>query len=930
MKSLFKIMLIILVVASQMQISIPNAKAVSKNTPSQANTLADAVKVNTFAELKAALNDATVEHITIEADIAFSEDIQLNWRNVTINGNADKGVIIDAKQYTIRAKQVYTDNNRTLKIENMKALGMRAADFKFIDASRGWDVAFHNIDYNGSKLVKASNGTVNFDGQNKVKTLYENADVRHLVFKENSQYNGIAADGAKRAAFDFDGDYVDGKAIGKVRVESGADVSIVIAPQDTAGLYYFPAFDGKVYDINVAESAALKIDASGTALSFAARGAYYSTPIVNVRKDAKVEFTSRGGGEYPAINLEEASVINIHPGATFAATGNSMKGVITSVDGSRITLDNPKAYEIKNKKSHSPLFYDTKNTLFAIKEASVMTWTKTGGEYDREADNSWEKNTTTTTIEGSSSKNTESTDVDLEASFQMFQYGKISGVGKASSNEKPVINAEDRTIKVGDTLDPREGVTAHDAEDGDLTKDIQVVRNEVNPNVPGVYEVEYSVTDSDGNTTTKTIKVTVKSNEKPVINAEDKTIQVGDTFDPKEGVTAHDAEDGDLTKDIKILKNEVNPNVPGVYEVEYSVTDSDGNTTTKTIKVTVIPKEEYLLTADEYGLFDDYITGTNSANIKKVQLVVDGVVKNATVTNSESYSIWAAEFITDANQKVEIYGLDASGKVVAKTDVIIKKIETKLTANDYDFDRHDEYITGTHSQDIVKVKVFVNGRDRMTASTNNAGRGNYKIYARQYITNFTDDVVIKGLDRKGNVIAEVKVKIVKSQTQLTASDFIMTLDESITGTASSDVKQVKLKVNGKIVNQIKTKDGQYSLYAQGLITSEDDVVMVCGYNEEGVLIKEVPVNVKYIMDGAEITANPYEIGEELITGTATGGAHKVNLVVNGKTVNHAFVQNGKYTVYARDFITNSTDKVEVVSFSKLGFEIKRAVVTITK
>ncbi|MBC1513169.1 immunoglobulin-like domain-containing protein [Listeria booriae] len=852
MKSLFKIMLIILVVASQMQISIPNAKAVSKNTPSQASTMADIKKVNTFAELKAALNDATVENISIEADIAFSEDIQLNWRNVTINGNADKGVIIDAKQYTIRAQQVYTDNNRTLKIENMKALGMRASDFKFIGASRGWDVAFHNIDYNGSKLVKASNGTVSFDGQNKVKTLYENADVRHLVFKENSQYNGIAADGAKRAAFDFDGDYVDGKAIGKVRVESGADVSIVIAPQDTAGLYYFPAFDGKVYDINVAESAALKIDASGTALSFAARGAYYSTPTVNVRKDAKVEFASRGGGEYPAINLEEASVINIHPGATFAATGNSVKGVITSVDGSRITLDNPKAYEIKNKKSHSPLFYDTKNTLFAIKEASVMTWTKTGGEYDREADNAWEKNTTTTTIEGSSSKNTESTDVDLEASFQMFQYGKISGVGKASSNEKPVINAEDKTIKVGDT------------------------------------------------------------------------------FDPKEGVTAHDAEDGDLTKDIKILKNEVNPNVPGVYEVEYSVTDSDGNTTTKTIKVTVIPKEEYLLTADEYELFDDYITGTNSANIKKVQLVVDGVVKNATATNGESYSIWSAEFITDPNQKVEIYGLDASGKVVAKTDVIIKKIETKLTANDYDFDRHDEYITGTHSQDIVKVKVFVNGRDRMTASTNNAGKGNYKIYARQYITNFTDNVVIKGLDRKGNVIAEVKVKIVKSQTQLTASDFIMTLDESITGTASSDVKQVKLKVNGKIVNQIKTKDGQYSLYAQGLITNEDDEVIVCGYNEEGVLIKEVPVNVKYIMDGAEITANPYEIGEELITGTATGGAHKVNLVVNGKTVNHAFVQDGKYTVYARDFITNSTDKVEVASFSKLGFEIKRAVVTITK
>lgn len=927
MKSMFKIMLIVLVIASQMHISIPNAKAVSKNAASQ--TMVETVKVNTFAELKKALQDATVESISIEADIAFSEDIQMNWRNVSINGNADQGVIVDARQYAIRAKENYTGENRTLTVENMKALGMRAADYKLIEANRGWDVVFQGMDYSGSKLVKASNGTVSFVGQNTVKTLYENASVRHVIFKENSHYNGIAADGAKRAAFAFDGEYVEGKAVGKVRMEPSANVNITVAPKDTAGLYYYPAFDGKVYDINVAESAALNIDASGSAIGFAARGAYYSIPTITVHKDAKLALTSRGGGEYPAMDLQEASVINIHPGATFTVTGNSIKGVITAVGGSRITLDNPKAYDIKNEKSHSPLFYATKNTMFAIKDATVMTWTKTGGEYDREPDNTWEKNMMTTTIDGSGSKNTESTDADLEAKFQMLNYGRISGSGEASSNEKPIIYAEDKTIKIGDEFDPLEGVTAHDAEDGDLTKDIKVLRNEVNPNVPGIYEVEYSVTDSDGNTTTKTIKVTVRSNEKPVINAEDKTIEVGDKFDPKEGVTAHDAEDGDLTKDIKILKNEVNPNVPGVYEVEYAVTDSDGNTTTKTIKVTVIPKEEYLLTADEYEMFDDYITGTNSPNIKKVQLVVDGIVKNTTATTGEEYRIWTAEFITDPNQKVEIYGLDASGKVVAKTDVIIKKIETKLTTNDYDFDRHDEYITGTHSQDIVKVKVFVNGRDRMTASTNNAGKGNYKIYARQYITKFTDDVVIKGLDRNGNVIAEEKVNIVKSHTELTASDFIMTLNENITGKASSDIKQVKLKVNGQIVNQIATKNGQYEIYAQGKIMSETDDVTICGYNEEGVLLKEVPVNVKYLMDGAEITADPYKIGEDLITGTATGGAHKVDLVVNGETVNHAFVKDGKYAVYALGYVKNTTDKVEVVSYSNLGFEIKRTTVMVT-
>ncbi|WP_260448775.1 DUF5011 domain-containing protein, partial [Listeria grandensis] len=549
MKSIFKMMLIVLVIISQMQVSIPNAEAVSKGKVD-----AKTISVTNFEELKKALQDMTIDSISVESDIRFSEDIKLPWRNVTINGNADKGVVIDAGKYTIRAEEKYTEAHRTLMMENMKVLGMRAADYKFIAANHGWDVVFQDMNYNGPQLVKASNGTVSFGGQNKVKTLYENATVRHVIFMADSRYEGIAADGAKRAAFGFDGDYVGGRAVGKVRVEQGADVNIAIAPQDTGGLYYFPAFDGKVYDIDVAEKAVLNIDASGTALGFAARGAYYSTPTVNVQKDAKVVLAGRGGGEYPTISLQEASVINVHPGAEFMVSGNSVKGVVTSVGGSRIKLDNPKSYDIKNKKPQAPLFFNTKNTMLQVEDASVMTWTKTGGEYDRDPDNNWEKNETTTTIEGSSSKNTESTNAALEAEFQMLDYGRISGSGEASSNEKPVIHAEDKTIKVGATFDPMEGVTADDAEDGDLTADIKVVRNEVNPNVPGVYEVEYSVTDSDGNTTKKTIKVTVTSNEKPVIHAEDKTIKVGATFDPMEGVTADDAEDGDLTADIKIVR----------------------------------------------------------------------------------------------------------------------------------------------------------------------------------------------------------------------------------------------------------------------------------------------------------------------------------------------------------------------------------------
>ena len=162
-------------------------------------------------------------------------------------------------------------------------------------------------------------------------------------------------------------------------------------------------------------------------------------------------------------------------------------------------------------------------------------------------------------------------------------------------NAIPTIKAEDKTLTVGDTFDPKADVTAEDVEDGDLTDKIEVLKNEVDTTKAGKYEVTYKVTDRKGASRTKTITVTVNPkmeplNEAPTIDVTDKEITVGDKFDPKDGVTAKDKEDGNLTDKIEILKNTVDPSKPGVYEVTYKVTDSKGASCTKTIKVTVKEK----------------------------------------------------------------------------------------------------------------------------------------------------------------------------------------------------------------------------------------------------------------------------------------------------------------------------------------------------
>ena len=215
-----------------------------------------------------------------------------------------------------------------------------------------------------------------------------------------------------------------------------------------------------------------------------------------------------------------------------------------------------------------------------------------------------------------------------------------------SVNTPPVIIAENKTIVQGSEFDYRKDVSATDIEDGDLTKEIEVVEETVKVDEPGTYEVTYKVTDKNNQTTTKTITVTVTENKKPVITAEDKEVIQGRKLDELEGVSATDEEDGPV--EVKVKDNTVNLEEPGSYTITYEATDSYNQTSEKTITVTVLKDEAPVINAEDKTITQgtkfkplDGVTAEDKEDgeIKEIEVVTNEVKENKTGEYEVTYKV---------------------------------------------------------------------------------------------------------------------------------------------------------------------------------------------------------------------------------------------------------------------------------------------------
>jgi len=138
-----------------------------------------------------------------------------------------------------------------------------------------------------------------------------------------------------------------------------------------------------------------------------------------------------------------------------------------------------------------------------------------------------------------------------------------------------------------------EGATATDNVDGDITSDIVIGGDTVNPNVVGTYVITYNVSDAAGNAATqitRTVNVLLET-VPPTISLIGNNIidlETGDTYNEL-GATATDNFDGDISSDIVIAGDNVDTSNAGTYVVTYDVSDAAGNAASRvsrTINVT--------------------------------------------------------------------------------------------------------------------------------------------------------------------------------------------------------------------------------------------------------------------------------------------------------------------------------------------------------
>ena len=420
-----------------------------------------------------------------------------------------------------------------------------------------------------------------------------------------------------------------------------------------------------------------------------------------------------------------------------------------------------------------------------------------------------------------------------------------------ATNSAPVITASDKTIIQGQEFDELDGVTATDAEDGNLTDSIQVTSNNVDTNTPGTYQITYQVTDKENVSTEKTITITVIADEEPVITASDKTVGVGKTFNEMSGVTATDKEDGDITDSIQVIKNTVNTDEIGTYEVTYQVTDSYNHTVEKTIIVTV---KEIVKEQKDASFFLDYLKEEDG----KLQIKGYNSIKG--INN---------DLDTDITYKIIYQNISTNTEFIQELTRITDKSEISRPV--YSDDNND------YTYSWYKGELDID----------NLPNGDYKIYIISESDEYYSKTIIS------NKVLRTQVAMFESEKSVTTRNNYLDTNLAL----ELIVRDTKLAE--KTTNSVYNEYNQYrtlefkdeNLHIMGTSYSIGMDLNTSATVERKIIFEETTTFEKYEYDLGSISSGLYEVG------TTLGDSLSKDRAWFDATIDITNIPKGEYAIY---------------------------------
>ncbi|MDM5191273.1 DUF5011 domain-containing protein [Bacillus hominis] len=394
-------------------------------------------------------------------------------------------------------------------------------------------------------------------------------------------------------------------------------------------------------------------------------------------------------------------------------------------------------------------------------------------------------------------------------------------------------------VFVGDSFDPMKDVWAKDKNGKDITSKITYTGDDkVDLTKMGEYELTFTVSDDEGNTVVQKQRVVVRykhvTNTAPtiLIKRDEITLNVGDSFDPMEGITGSDSEEGDLTHKIT-YENGLDTSKPGTYYITYHLMDSQGKMDLKTRTITVIDQSPVITTPDEFVITEgeqfDPMVGVKATDPEDGDITskVEYEYYTGSVNKPGTYKVYYKVKDSFGNTASTVATLIVREKATPTDEAPELKVPTLTTITEGDKFNPMTGVSATDKEDgDITSKVTVDG------SVDASKPGTYEL------TYTVSDSKGHKVTAKQTVTVKQKVEI-KNEAPVLTVPFTTTLRvgeefNPMAGVSATD------KEDGNLTNKVKYK-GNVDTSKPGKYIVEYWVVDSKGVNAtatQSVIVKE--------------------------------------------------------------------------------------------